>query len=95
MRGIIARATEKRRYPSRRFFSALAQNFHGEQIKTSEKERIFMRTALKKLLRRTGIDALVLGLIEKLALGLIKKLQAAADFARRFLDRVEEQITAK
>lgn len=53
-----------------------------------------MRTALKKLLRRTGIDALVLGLIEKLALGLIKKLQAAADFARRFLDRVEEQITA-
>ena len=51
-----------------------------------------MRTALKKLFRRTGIDVLVLGLVEKLALGLIKKLQAAADYARRFLDRLKEQI---
>lgn len=51
-----------------------------------------MKTALKKLFRRTGIDVLILGLIEKLALGLIKKLQATADGARRFLDRLEEQI---
>ncbi len=51
-----------------------------------------MRTALKKLFRRTGIDALFLGLAEKLALGLIKKLQAVADFARRFLDRLEKEL---
>ena len=51
-----------------------------------------MRTALKKLLRRTGIDVLCLGLLEKLALGVIKKLQVVADYARRFLDRLEEQI---
>lgn len=46
-----------------------------------------MKTALRKLLRLTRLDTLLLGLVEKLALGLVKKLTAIAESARSFLDR--------
>ena len=49
-----------------------------------------MKAKIVKLLRLTGIDVLVLGLIEKLALALIKKCTAWQSYARNYINRVEE-----
>ena len=49
-----------------------------------------MKAKLKKWLRATGVDQLLLGLIEKLALGLIKKLTALKDEVRAILDRATQ-----
>ena len=49
-----------------------------------------MKAKFVKLLRLTGIDVLVLGLIEKLALALIKKCTAWHTYARNYLDQVKE-----
>ena len=49
-----------------------------------------MKTKIVKLLRLTGIDVLVLGLIEKLALAWIKKCTAWQIYARNYLDQVKE-----
>jgi hypothetical protein len=49
-----------------------------------------MKTALRKLLRLTRLDTLILGLVEKLALGLVKKLSTLAENARGFLDRIAD-----
>lgn len=49
-----------------------------------------MKAKIVKLLRLTGIDVLVLGLIEKLALALIKKCTAWQVHARNYLNRVEK-----
>ena len=49
-----------------------------------------MKTKIVKLLRLTGIDVLVLGLIEKLALALIKKCTAWKNYARSDLNKVKE-----
>lgn len=49
-----------------------------------------MKAKLKKWLRATGVDQLLLGLIEKLALGLIKKLTALKDGVRAILDRATQ-----
>lgn len=53
-----------------------------------------MKAKLVKLLRLTGIDVLVLGLIEKLALALIKKCDAWQNYARNYINRVEETATS-
>ena len=49
-----------------------------------------MKAKIVKLLRLTGIDVLVLGLIEKLALALIKKCTAWQNCARTYLNKVKE-----
>ena len=48
---------------------------------------------LKKWMNWLGLDALLLGLLEKLALGLIKKLESWLTSARNFLDRVQRSRT--
>ncbi len=50
-----------------------------------------MKAKIVKLLRKLGVDVLLLGLVEKIALGLIKKLTAWACSARSYLDRVEKK----
>ena len=52
-----------------------------------------MKIKIIKLLHVFGWDALLLGLLEKLALGLIKKLESWLTSARNFLDRVQRSRT--
>ncbi len=47
-----------------------------------------MKAKIVKVLRLTGIDVLILGLIEKLSLALIKKCTAWQARARHYLNKV-------
>lgn len=49
-----------------------------------------MKTKFEKLMHLFGLDALLLGLFEKLALGLIKKMSEWTQSLQRSLSRVDE-----